>query len=246
MNGILLDNLTYQEVVTTLRESPQVTHLVLEKGMGYSHKPELDHSQSNFNHFQPKTNLQVSSGDSERMSDNHTSVHDNFSRSKSEILPEVHKDVDAMDSLGVSQSAYESYHTDDGNTFSSLPTSVESSLNCAKETNSAPSSYQHTDPSKSKGSSGDDLDICRKSNGSFASSPSYAKDENRLQNGLTSYKSTPNLADSSDEEENRNVPSLYRNRSTDCLLYSPHFMNPHQALFDLYQNYAFVRGNNHF
>ncbi|XP_054717459.1 multiple PDZ domain protein-like [Uloborus diversus] len=120
VNGVMLDNLSYQEVVTKLRESPQVAHLVLEKGDLF----EIGQEDENIRNI----------------------------------------------------------------------------------TDKAP--------------------------------------ERRIQNSMSLYKSTPNLAENSDEEDKLNTSgSLYRNRSTDCLLYSPHFMNPHQALFELYRNYACNRGS---
>lgn len=231
VNGTLLENLSYQEVVTTLRESPQVAHLVLEKGIGYADKSEQDISHSNLNHLF----FQQDPRDDERNC-NTLPPYKRFMNNSKLTQGILH--ADSVDS-------FESFHTDEGNSFSSLPTSIESNLNCAKETSSPPSSYQHHQQNKGKLSpqSGDDLFVNKTSNDNFVSSPPHAKDDNRLQNGLTSYKSTPNLNDSSDEEGNPNSPSkLYRNRSSDCLLYSPHFMNPHQALFDLYQNYSYIRG----
>lgn len=219
MNGILLENLSYQEVVTTLRESPQVTHLVLEKGIGFVNKPEDDFSQSCLNSLLFKTDQILAKDD--------------------ETTDYLNKALDSIDSY----SFYESFEKDDSNVFSSLPTCLESTLNGAKESSSTLSSYQHSDHLQNKerlsSSSVDDLDISKKSEDSFVSS--HAKDN--FQNGLSSYKSTPNLNDSSDEEENRTASAmLYKNRSTDCLAYPSHFMNPHQALFDLYENYPQIRG----
>lgn len=221
MNGILLENLSYQEVVTTLRESPQVTHLVLEKGIGFVNKPEDDFSQSCLNNFLFKTDQILAKDD--------------------ETTDYLNKALDSIDSY----SFYESFEKDDSNVFSSLPTCLESTLNGAKETSSTLSSYQHSDHLQNKGrlssSSIDDLDISKKSEDSFVSSLHPAKDN--FQNGLSSYKSTPNLNDSSDEEENHTASALlYKNRSTDCIAYSSHFMNPSQALFDLYENYSYIRG----
>ena len=220
VNGILLENLSYQEVVTTLRESPQVAHLVLEKGIGFVNKPEEDLT-STLNSFFYKTDQILAKDD--------------------ETTDYLNKALDSIDSY----SFYESFEKDDCNVFSSLPMCLESTLNGAKETSSLLSSYEHSDHLQNKekrsSSSIDDLDINKKSEDGFLSSPHHAKDN--FQNGLSSYKSTPNLNDSSDEDENHNNPSaLYKNRSTDCLLYSSHFMNPQQALFDLYENYSYIRG----
>lgn len=242
MNGILLEDLSYQEVVTTLRESPQVAHLVLEKGNGYSNRPDVNDFHNNCGSLPRKTDL-VSSED-EKLSMPVSSSECSMLDNKFETALRLSKTDDIVDSYTVSNEIC----ADDKNSFSSLPTSIESSLYCAKECSSAPSSYQHNDYFMHNGKlshpSADDTNINsgEKLNDSFVSSPPHAKDENRFQKSLSSYKSTPNLADSSDEEDNKNGSHLYRNRSTDCLLYSPHFMNPHQALFDLYQNYAYIRG----
>ncbi|KFM81281.1 Tyrosine-protein phosphatase non-receptor type 13, partial [Stegodyphus mimosarum] len=246
MNGVLLENLSYQEIVTKIRESPQVVHLVLEKGKPIEtkcsrneiHQKEIDSITSDLaEHSSAKDFSSVKANKTQENSKNNYIIPTPF-----ELSNEL-----------VSNSA--------DNSFSSLPTSTASPTPySAKERNSAPSSYQHNSSNKNAGSEGisslssahSDVGFSSKLNSAkdFSSHP-HAKVRNQSNDGcrtpkanpnsLTSYKSTPNLADNSDEEENINK-SHYLNKSYDCLL-SPLFMHPHQALIDFYQNYSYIRGS---
>nr|XP_042895461.1 tyrosine-protein phosphatase non-receptor type 13 [Parasteatoda tepidariorum] len=224
VNGVLLENLSYEEVVTKLRESPQVALLVLEKG----NFPETDHIQNNSKNIseQPvnSENIQQNSATTKRSVFASQSKEQNANSADASTLSKSHKDSDI-----------------DGLSCSSLPTELNSVFYGAKDNCSVVQSIEHVTPPSVSPKLSSVIKGCKSSLDHIKGNSSK-----KLLSKLTSYNSTPNLVDNSDEEDIRNEfnRSLYRNRSSENLVTPPiHFLNPHQALSDIYKKYSFRKGS---
>ncbi|GFR00008.1 tyrosine-protein phosphatase non-receptor type 13 [Trichonephila clavata] len=236
VDGELLENLSYQEVVTKLRETSQVAHLVLEKG-------NLIESPLVENEIESKNNCQYSKNgylSNVIKHDPNNSILQNSTLNNIFKYPEgvfqKETDIKRKESSASAEASFDLYKENESNdqSYSSLPTITnDHEFHSAKDT----ISELH-------------VNYTPKRNFHNPSSPTYAKVMNlnssvcRFQSPLTSYNSTPNLAENSDEEDRNemNGGPLYRNRSTDCLA-TPLFLKPHQAVLDFCQNYSYVRGS---
>ncbi|GFS83109.1 tyrosine-protein phosphatase non-receptor type 13 [Nephila pilipes] len=236
VDGELLENLSYQEVVTKLRETPQVAHLVLEKGnLIESPLVENETVSKNNNQYSTKGYLPIAVKNDHKNSILQSNSPNNVFKYP-ESMFQKETDIKRKESSASAEASFELYKENESNdqSYSSLPTITnDHKFYSAKDTNSGPQ-----------------VNNTPKRNLNSPSSPTYAKVMNmnssvcRFQSPLTSYNSTPNLAENSDEEDRNemNGSSLYRNRSTDCLA-TPHFLKPHQAVLDFCQNYSYVRDN---
>ncbi|GIY65681.1 tyrosine-protein phosphatase non-receptor type 13 [Caerostris darwini] len=225
VDGEVLENLSYQEVVTKLRETLQVAHLVLEKG-------NVIETQLAEEEVIPKNNNQyLDNGYLSRKDSDNSIVHN--SSLYSDYMSQKDSKIERKGSSLSVEACFDLCRESDSSelSFSSLPTVTNEPRTTLYGAKEATSGVYYTP----------------KRNFKKQSSPTYAKVMNspayRFQNPLTSYNSTPNLADNSDEDDRNEMNcGLYRNRSSECLT-SPHFFNPHQAVVNFYQNYPYVRGS---
>ncbi|CAL1298392.1 unnamed protein product [Larinioides sclopetarius] len=232
VDGEPLENLSYQEVVTKLRETQQVAHLVLEKG-------DIIETTLAENEMIPKKNNQYSKDHCLPNATKNVSkspIMQNSAFKYSDYILQSEPDIKRKESSASAEACFNLYKDSDSSdqaSFSSLPTIANdpvTSVYGAKDNNSR--LQIHYTPKRNHNPSSPYAKVTTPGSGVYP-----------FRNPLTSYNSTPNLAENSDEDDKNEMNGcLYRNRSTECLA-TPHFLKPHQTVLDFYQNYSYVRGS---